>query len=380
MKSNICSLRALLRNALLIGGALLIASPALRASPGCCGGVGAFGLDGRWTPLDLPPVPKKERIVSIHNASFGSTRDLYAEINATFGKEWVKKTNYSLTVNGTHGPSFAQTRVLLADKSDADFVTLDHPSAIDELALRGRFLPENWRTRLPNNSVPFNTTIVFLVRKGNPKAIRDWPDLAKSGVAIVTPDPKLNSVGQWIYLAAWSTALQREGGDVEKSRASIIELYHNVAVLNSNSDGAAQTFTEKKTGDVLLLLESEALALAALDKAYEVVAPPASLRVETPVAWLDKNIEKHGTARVTISYLMHLFSPEVQEIAVRHHYRPIDEAVAQKHASAFAPVKLLTLDETFGGWPQAYTRFLAPGAALDRDYPVMTTKEIIVQR
>lgn len=354
---------------------LLVAS--LRASPGCCGGTGTFGVDGRWAPLNLSSVPAKERVVSIHNASFGTTRGLFAEINALFGQAWVKKTSYSLTVNGSHGSTFAQTRAILAGASEPDFVTLDHPAAIDELATRGRFLPADWRSRLPNDSVPFTTAVSFLVRKGNPKAIRDWSDLAKPGVELVTPDPRLNSTGQWIYLAAWASALDRAGGDGEKARAGVIDLYRHVIHLNSGSDGAAAAFTERGVGDVLLLLENDALARAARDPAVEIVTPPVTLRVDLPVAWIDRNVDRHGTTRVTASYLIYLYTPEAQEIAARHHYRPVDETVAQKYAASFPSTRLLTLEKSFGGWPRTHKRFFAPDAILERDYTAMTTREIV---
>ncbi len=349
----------------------------------CCNGEGAFGVDSRWTQIDVSSVPPKDRVVTIQNASFGTTRDLFAEINKIFGKEWVKKTSYSLTVNGTHGSTFAQTRTLLGGgaSSDADLVILDHPGAIDLLSTPGNLLPADWRTRLPNNSVPFTTTVVFLVRKGNPKAIRDWSDLVKPGVSVITPDPKRDSVGQWTYLAAWASALRQTGNNEAAARDTILKLYAQVPVLNSTSAGSLATFTQKSTGDVLLVLESEARArLSASDGSrFEIVAPPVSLRVDLPVAWLDKNVEKHGTTRVTASYLIYLYDPKAQEIAARHHYRPTNPEVARKHAASFATLEIISIDDAFGGWTGVRDRFLSPGGILERDYPQMTTREIVAQ-
>ncbi|EIP96732.1 sulfate/thiosulfate-binding protein [Opitutaceae bacterium TAV1] len=366
--------------------ALLFAFPfaSLRAqftSPGCCGGGGDFGVNGQWKQIDVSNVPKKDRVVSIHNASFGTTRDLFAEINREFGKEWVKKTSYSLTVNGTHGSTFAQTRALLegGDSAEADLVTLDHPGAIDILAAPGNLLPADWRSRLPNDSVPFSTTVVFLVRKGNPKAIRDWSDLVKPGVSVITPDPRRDSVGQWIWLAAWASALRQTGNDEAAARARVLDLYRQVPVLNSTSAGSLATFAEKSTGDVLLVLESEARARlrASGGSRFEIVTPPASLRVDLPVAWLDRNVDKHGTTRVTASYLIWLFDPKAQEIAVRHHYRPSDRDIARKHAGSFPSLEIVSVDDAFGGWSAVRERFLSSGGILERDYPALNTREVV---
>jgi sulfate transport system substrate-binding protein len=314
-----------LRAAPAVALALLTALvPARLAASGCCAGGGDFGLDARWTG-NTASQPEEERVVTVLNAATTTTRGLYAEINKAFGDAWVKKTKYSLALNGAHGPAFAHTRAILAGQSEPDIVTTDNPAAIDGLAAAG-LLPADWRSRLPNNSVPFTTTLVFLVRKGNPKAIRDWADLARPGIRSVLPDPRDSSAGQWVWLAAWALALERAGGDTEKARADVLALYRNAAALYPSANSAAGAFIRRKSLDVFPILENEALARRAVGEIppddFEIVTPPASLRVETPVAWLDANVKKHENARVSASLLMYLFTPPAQEIAARHFFRP----------------------------------------------------------
>lgn len=354
--------------------ALLAAlAPARLDASGCCAGTGNFGLDARWSG-DTASEPEEERIVNILNAATTTTRGLYAEINKVFGEAWVKKTRYSLAINGAHGPAFAHTRSIATGQSEADIVTLDNPAAIDDLARAG-LLPAGWRARLPNDSVPFSTTLVFLVRKGNPKGIRDWADLSRPGVRAVLPDPRESSIGQWVWLAAWALALERADGDSGKARDDVLALYRNAVAVYPSANGATGAFIRRKTIDVLPILESEALARTAVGELpagdYDIITPPASLRVETPVAWLDANVKKHETERVSASLLMYLFTPVAQEIAARHYFRPTDAAVAQKNASRFSPVRLLTLAGAFGGWDAARQRFFGPGSELERDYQAL---------
>ncbi|MDR0902825.1 MAG: sulfate ABC transporter substrate-binding protein [Opitutaceae bacterium] len=363
--------------ALLAALAALLAPGRAPASP-CCAGVGSFGLDARWQNSGTA-APGEEKIVSVLNASTATTRDFFAEINSIFGKAWVAKTDYSLALNSSHGPAFTHTRLLASGGEEADIVTLDNPAAIDELSAAG-LLPAGWRARLPNNSTPFTSTLVFLVRKGNPLAVRDWADLARPGVRGILPDPRDSSVGQWVYLSAWALALERAGGDTEKARAEVAALYRNAVSLHSSASGAAGAFVEKGAGDVTVLLESEALARRAAGELpaslFEIVTPPASLRVETPVAWLDKNVGKHENARVSASLLIYLFTPEAQEIAARHHLRPVNAGVAARTAANFAPVRLLTLDSAFGGWDAARKRFFGKGGELERDYASLASRDL----
>lgn len=353
--------------------ALALPAPARLAASGCCAGTGNFGIDARWSG-NTASEPVEERIVNILNAATTTTRGLYAEINQVFGEAWVKKTKYSLAINGAHGPAFAHTRSIATGQSEADIVTLDNPAAIDDLARAG-LLPAGWRARLPNDSVPFSTTLVFLVRKGNPKGIRDWADLSRPGIRAVLPDPRESSIGQWVWLAAWALALERADGDSEKARDDVLALYRNAVAVYPSANGATGAFIRRKTIDVLPILESEALARTAVGELpagdYDIITPPASLCVETPVAWLDANVKKHETERVSASLLMYLFTPVAQEIAARHYFRPSDAAVAQKNASRFSPVRLLTLAGAFGGWDAARRRFFGPGSELERDYQAL---------
>jgi sulfate transport system substrate-binding protein len=348
--------------------ALALLAPARLDASGCCAGYGNFGLDARWNGATTGQ-PEEERTVTVSHAATTTTRALYAEINKTFGDAWVKKTRYTLALNAAHGPAFAHTRAIAAGQSEADIVTLDNPAAIDALADAG-LLPTGWRARLPHHSGPVTTTLVFLVRKGNPKAIRDWADLSRPGLRAALPDPRDSSVGQWIWLAAWTLALERAHGDPDQARADVHALYRNAPAIYPSANAATGAFIRRKSLDLLPILENEARARLAVGELpaddIEIVTPPASLRVETPVAWLDANVQKHENARVSASLLMYLFTPPAQEIAARHFLRPTDPATAQKTAAAFPPLRLLTLDDTLGGWPAARARLLGPGSELDR--------------
>ncbi|MDR0536271.1 MAG: sulfate ABC transporter substrate-binding protein [Puniceicoccales bacterium] len=348
--------------------------PPLHASA-CCAGFGDFGLDGRW--ISNAPKPEEVLTVTVENAATPATRAFFSDINKAFGKAWVAKTNCNLVLSGAHGPAFAHLRSVLGGGSAPDIVAFDSPEAVDSLAAAGH-LPANWRTRLPNGSVPFYTTFVFLVRKGNPKGVRGWGDLFRPDVALVLPDPRHSSVGQWAYLAAWADALGRAGG-VGKAREAVFAFYKNAVSLHGSADGAAEAFLRGGAGDVLVLLECEEFARRAggeITSAFETVSPPTGLRVEYPVAWLDKSTGGHGTTRVSASLLMYLFETEAQEVAARHHLRPFDPGVAQKHAAAFAPIRLAGLEKVFGDWASVQKRFFAAGSELDRDYPRLVAREV----
>jgi sulfate transport system substrate-binding protein len=339
-----------------------IISTASLSAAGCCEGFGSPGLEGEWQASASQNGPKT---VEIFNASIETSRDLFAELNKDFSLRWLHKTGYVLTIQESHGSSEAQSRAILHG-SDPDLVSLDNPAAIDELSAKGKLLPEFWQARLPDNSAPYTTTIVFLVDKGNPKKIRDWNDLTREGVSVITPNPKTSSRGQWNYFAAWAQAV-RATGSTDKAREFIGNLYHNVPVLNSSGRGAVETYLTKRSGDVLLVWESDAKKLIGLtsDRQVEIVTPSSSILVEPPVAYLDTNIEKHGTARVTISFAQYLFKEPAQEIFAKHFFRPRDKAVAEKYSKQFPALTLLTVADIFGSWEKATEQHFSDGGIFD---------------
>ena len=300
------------------------------------------------------------------NVSYDPTRELYKDFNAAFAKHWQGKTGQAVNVRQSHGGSGKQARSV-ADGLEADVVTLALGYDIDALAER-KLIPADWQKRFPNNSSPYTSTIVFLVRKGNPKGIKDWDDLAKSGIKVVTPNPKTSGGARWNYLAAWAYALSQPGGDDDKAKAFVGNLFKNVKVLDSGARGATTTFTERGIGDVLLAWENEAyLAVKELgpDK-FEIVTPSLSILAEPPVSVVDKVVDKKGTRKVAEAYLQYLYSPEGQEIAARHYYRPRDAKVAEKYAQQFAKVNLITIDDVFGGWEKAQKTHFADGGTFDQ--------------
>src|SRR3984893_14374868 len=289
------------------------------------------------------------------NVSYDPTRELYEDYNKAFALYWKGKTGDVVTVNQSHGGSGKQARSVI-DGLEADVVTLALAYDIDALALQGGLVPANWQTRLPNNSTPYTSTIVFLVRKGNPKNIHDWSDLTRPGVAVITPSPKTSGGARWNYLAAWAWALKQPGGNDASAEAFVKKLYHNVPVLDSGARGATVTFVERGIGDVLLAWENEAyLAIKELGPAkFDIVAPSLSILAEPPVSVVDQNVDQHGTRKVAEEYLKYLYSQQGQEIAARHFFRPRDPAVAAQYAAQFANIpQLATIDAVFGGWTKA---------------------------
>jgi sulfate transport system substrate-binding protein len=308
------------------------------------------------------------RAQELLNVSYDPTRELYQELNAAFVKQWTAKSGQSVVIQQSHGGSSKQARAVI-DGLEADVVTLALAYDIDAVAEAG-LLPRDWQKRLPNNSSPYTSTIVFLVRKGNPKAIKDWSDLAKPGVQVITPNPKTSGGARWNYLAAWAYALKQPGGSDAKAREFVAALYRNVPVLDSGARGSTTTFVQRGIGDVLLAWENEAfLSIKELgpDK-VDIVIPSSSMLAEPPVAVVDKVVDKKGTRAVAQAYLEYLYTPEAQEIAARNYYRPRLEAVAKKHASTFPKVNLVTIDEVFGGWPKAQKTHFADGGVFDQIY------------
>ncbi|WP_407069670.1 sulfate ABC transporter substrate-binding protein [Leptothrix ochracea] len=306
--------------------------------------------------------------LTLLNVSYDPTRELYQGINKAFAAHWKAKTGDSVVIKQSHGGSGKQARSVI-DGLDADVVTLALAYDIDEVAARAKLLPADWQKRLKHNSAPYTSTIVFLVRKGNPKGIRDWDDLIKPGVAVITPNPKTSGGARWNYLAAWGYALKKYGSEV-KAQDFVAKVLANVPVLDSGARGATTTFVERGVGDVLLAWENEALlALKELgpDK-FDVVAPSVSILAEPPVAVVDKVVDKRGTRAVAQAYLEYLYSPEGQDIAGQNYYRPIEPAAAAKYAKQFPKISLFTIDDVFGGWTKAQKTHFADGGSFDKVY------------
>ena len=308
--------------------------------------------------------------VKLLNVSYDPTRELYEDYNKAFAAYWKSKTGDTVSVNQSHGGSGKQARAVI-DGLQADVVTLALAYDIDALAIQGGLVPANWQSRLPNNSTPYTSTIVFLVHKGNPKNIHDWGDLVRPGISVITPSPKTSGGARWNYLAAWAWALKQPGGNDAAAEAFVKKLYHNVPVLDSGARGATVTFVERGIGDVLLAWESEAyLAIKELGPAkFDMVAPSVSIVAEPPVSVVDQNVDQHGTRKVAEEYLKYLYSKQGQEIAAKHFYRPRDPAVAAEFASQFANVpQLVTIDAVFGGWTRAPATHFADHGTFDRIY------------
>ncbi len=306
--------------------------------------------------------------VTLLNVSYDPTREFYQEYNQAFARNWLAKTGEKAVIKQSHGGSGKQGRAVI-DGLDADVVTLALASDINAIAEHAKLLPKDWQARLPNNSTPYTSTIVFLVRKGNPKGIKDWDDLVKPGVAVITPNPKTSGGAQWNYLAAWEFA-KRKFGSEAKAKEFVTALYRNVPVLDSGARGSTTTFVERGVGDVLLAWENEAfLSLKEFgpDK-FEIVAPSLSILAEPPVAVIDRNVDKKGTRKVAEAYLRYLYSDEGQEIAARNFYRPTDPKVAAKYAKQFPKLTLVTIDGAFGGWPNATRTHFADGGTFDQIY------------
>ena len=305
--------------------------------------------------------------VELLNVSYDPTRELYAEFDTAFARYWREKSGQAVTVKQSHGGSGSQARAVI-DGLEADVATLALAYDIDAIQQGGLVSPD-WQQRLPQNSSPYTSTIVFLVRKGNPKAIRDWSDLVKPGVSVITPNPKTSGGARWNYLAAWEYGKRQGGGDDARGRAFVASLYGNVPVLDSGARGATTTFVQRGIGDVLLAWENEAyLAVREAKGAVEIVVPSLSILAEPPVTVVDRVVDRKGTRAVAEAYLQYLYSAEGQEIVARSFYRPRAAEVAAKHASTFSQVNLFTIDEAFGGWQAAQKTHFADGGTFDQIY------------
>jgi sulfate/thiosulfate-binding protein len=326
--------------------------------------------------------------VTLLNVSYDPTRELYRDINIGFAQEWQQSSGQQVTIKQSHGGSGSQARAVI-DGLPADVVTLALAYDIDSIQRKGKRLGANWQTRFPENSAPYTSTIVFLVRKDNPKQIRDWPDLLKPGVAIVTPNPKTSGGARWNYLAAWGAELKRQlhgdltklddpaaAKDVAAAQASaekfVAEMFRNAPVLDSGARGATNTFVQREIGDVLLAWENEALlAIRELGPGrVEIVVPSVSILAEPPVAVVDTVVDRRGTRQVAEAYLKYLYAPAGQEIAAKHYFRPRDAQVLEKYRERFAPLELFTVDQVFGGWTAAHDKHFADGGVFDKIYGI----------
>jgi sulfate transport system substrate-binding protein len=309
--------------------------------------------------------------VTLLNVSYDPTRELYKDINGAFAREWKRRTGQEVEIKQSHGGSGAQARAVI-DGLEADVVTLGLAYDIDEIAQRGKTLPADWQKKLPHNSTPFASTIAFVVRKGNPKHIRDWNDLVREDVQVITPNPKTSGGARWNYLAAWGYALQRNKGSEKAARDFISRLFKNVPVLDAGARGATTTFTERGIGDVLIAWENEALLATKQlgpDK-YDIIVPSVSILAEPPVAVNETVAAKHGTTRVARAYLEYLYTDSAQAIAAKHFYRPTGPRSLAKFGGNFAQVPQFTVDELFGGWAKAQKTHFADGGVFDQVYSV----------
>jgi sulfate/thiosulfate transport system substrate-binding protein len=315
----------------------------------------------------LAGVGMAEAQVKLLNVSYDPTRELYQDVNKVFGAQWKQKTGQSLDVSQSHGGSGKQARSVI-DGLEADVVTLALSGDIDAIAEKSGRVKSDWQKRLPNNSAPYTSTIVFVVRKGNPKGIKDWGDLAKPGISVITPNPKTSGGARWNYLAAWAWAEKQFGGDQAKVTDFVRALFKNVPVLDSGARGSTITFAQRGIGQVLIAWENEAYYLVEEmgKKKFDIVTPSISILAEPSVAVVDKHVDKHGTRAVAEAYLKFLYTPEGQELAAKHYYRPRDAAVAKRHESRFGKVSLVTIDGAFGGWAKAQKTHFADEAIYDK--------------
>ncbi|MDH2917065.1 MAG: sulfate ABC transporter substrate-binding protein [Gallionella sp.] len=307
--------------------------------------------------------------IKLLNVSYDPTRELYQEYNTAFAAYWKKKTGDDVVVSASHGGSGKQARAII-DGLEADVATLALAADIDALATKADLIPKDWQSKLKNNSSPYTSTIVLLVRKGNPKNIKDWSDLIKPGVAVITPNPKTSGGARWNYLAAWGYALDKNKDSQAKAQEFVGKLFGNVPVLDSGARGSTVTFSERGIGDVLITWENEAYLVKKEfgDDKFDVVFPSQSILAEPPVAVVDKNVDKHGTRAVAQAYLEYLYTPEGQEIAAKNFYRPTDAKVAKKYEKRFPKLKLITIDKVFGGWTKTQKEHFADGGIFDQIY------------
>jgi len=335
------------RSLVAVGGAATVGALAAR-----------FVLGGR--------ADAEGKTITLLNVSYDPTRELYKDINAAFQTYWKGKTGETLDIKQSHGGSGKQARAVI-DGLQADVVTLALAGDIDEIAARAKLLPANWQSRLPNNSTPYTSTVVFVVRKGNPKGLRDWPDLVKPGVGVITPNPKTSGGARWAYLAAYAYGLKQGGAAPAKDY--VARLFKNVPVLGAGARDATTTFAQRNIGDVLLSWENEAyLALDEFGPKFEIVYPSSSILAEPPVALIDRNVDRHRTRLIATGYLNFLYSPLAQDLIGKHHFRPREAAAQAKYAAAFKALPMVTIDEAFGGWKKAKAAHFAEGALFDQIY------------
>ncbi len=308
------------------------------------------------------------KTIELLNVSYDPTREFYKDYNAAFAKYWKARTGQDVEIKQSHGGSGKQARAII-DGQKADVATLALAADNDALFRQGKLIPEDWQKRLPNNSAPYTSIIVFLVRSGNPKGIKDWDDLVKPGVSVITPSPKTSGGARWNYLAAWGYALKKYGSE-EKAREFVARLYHNVPVLDSGARGATTTFVQREIGDVAISWENEAfLALKDFGEGkFQIVVPSISILAEPTVCWVDRVVKRKGTEEVAKAYLEYLYSDEGQDIAGRHFYRPRNPAIAAKYAKIFPQVQVFTIDQQFGGWASAQKVHFADGGVFDQIY------------
>ena len=341
------------------GSALLLALLIAFGLTAACAGPSS---QGSGTSESSPPAR-----VELLNVSYDPTRELYQEVDAAFARAWQARTGQTVSIRQSHGGSGSQARAVI-DGLDADVVTLALAYDVDAIATAG-LVDANWQQRLPENSAPYTSTIVFLVREGNPKGIRDWPDLVRPGVSVITPNPKTSGGARWNYLAAWGFALRQPGGTEQSARRFLAQLFARVPVLDSGARGSTNTFVQRGIGDVLLAWENEAqLALKEAGGVIEIVVPSISILAEPPVTVVDRVVDRKGTRAVAEAYLRFLYTREGQEIIAKHHYRPRDRDVAATHASGLAPVTLFTIGDVFGGWQNAQRTHFADGGTFDQIY------------
>jgi len=307
--------------------------------------------------------------VKLLNVSYDVTREFYQDFNADFVAHWKSKTGDSVTIHQSHAGSSKQVRSVL-DGLEADVVTMNNFLDIDMLHEKRNLIPTNWATRLPNQSTPYTSTILIIVRKGNPKGLKDWDDLVKPGISVVIPNPKTSGNGRYSYLAAWGYALKKSDGDEAKARAFVQKLFGNVPVLDTGGRGTTTTFAQRGIGDALLTFENEALLMQrefGSDR-FELIAPSVSILAENPVVWVDPIVARHGTAKVAQAYLEYLFSDTGQELALKHHFRPQNKTLLAKHSDRFKPIELFTVAEVFGGWAKAQKTHFSDGGQFDQIY------------